>query len=403
MNTNQLQRILIVGGGFGGVRLAQLLGKKKNLQVKLVDPKSYMEYHAASYRLVTGRSPGEVCLPYADLLQGVNVELVRDAIETVDTKGKVAMGSFGALYPYDTIILAVGSETSYFGIQGVAENAFSINSADDALKLRRHLHDLFETAKNNPSANSTPLLHVVVIGGGASGVELSGEFASYMNQLAKNHGVDPSLISIDLIEAMPRLTPGLPAAMSVRILRQLQKLGVNVYLNRTVVREDVDQLFLKDMQMTVKTVVWTAGLKANAITSKIAGLPLDKRGRVQVDQFLRVPGADGMFAIGDIAATKYSGMAQTALHDAAYIAKVISGSESAYVPEAPAYAVPAGRNWAAVLYCGMRFYGFPGWLLRRGADFRAFLSLLPVVAAMRAFLSGWSTVESCPVCRAKGR
>lgn len=402
MNTTPTKRVLIVGGGFGGVRLAQILGKRRGMQVKLVDPKSYMEYHAAAYRLVTGRSPAEVCLPYADLLKGTNVELVRDTIETMDVQKKEATGTSGASYPYDVIVMAVGSESSFFGIKGVEEHAFGMNSVDDALKLRRHIHELFETAKTT-NDEKTPLLHVVVIGGGASGVELSGEFASYMKTLAVRHGVDPSLVSVDLIEAMPRLMPGLPEDMSGRILRRLQELGVNVYLNRSVIEEDVDKLFLKDMQMTVKTVVWTAGLKANAIASKIPGLLLDKRGRIQVDPYMRVPGADGMFAIGDIAVTKYSGMAQTALHDAEYVARVIAGSAKPYVPQPPAYAVPAGRNWAAVLYCGMRFYGFPGWMLRRAADFRAFLSLLPFPAAVRAFFAGWATVESCPVCRSKSR
>ncbi len=406
METNTKTRVLIVGGGFGGTKVAQILGRDSHFQVRLVDPKSYMEYHAATYRLTTGRSPLEVCIPYTELLKGTSAEVVKDAIASIDPQKRVAHGVTGITYEFDELVLAVGCESSYFGIQGVEQNAYSINSVDDALRLRRHLHDVFERSKTSTPEEKVPLLHVAVIGGGASGTELAGEFASYARTLAVRHGVDPSLVTVDLVEAMPRILPGLPEDMSARALQRLRSLGVNVYLNRTVVREEVDQLFLKDMQMTTKTVVWTAGLKASSLTAAIPGATLDKRGRIIVDEQLRAKGLENLYALGDVASTKYSGMAQTALADAAFIAgllqkKLRGQSVSSYGQPAPSYAVPVGPGYAVVLYHGMKFYGSLGWILRRAADFRAFLSLLPFLPAFKAFLAGMKTQESCPVCEQK--
>lgn len=393
------QKVLIIGGGFGGVKLAQALGNNKNFAVRLMDPKKFMEYHAATYRLTTGRSAKEVCIAYADLLKNSRTELVRDMAEHIDPEKKVVTGISGSTYNYDILVLALGCESSYFGIEGVEQNAFSINSVNDALKLRAHIHECFATVKKAERNDKTPLLHIAIVGGGASGVELAGEFAWYAHHLAAKHKVDPSLVTIDLIEAMPRLLPLLPESLSKKTLQRLRKLGVNVLLNRSVVKESVDSLFLKDMQMTTKTVVWTAGLKGNKLVASVTGLTLDKRGRVIVDDRLRAVGATDIFAIGDIASTKYSGMAQTALADAAYVASVLSEkNQKPYVQPAPAYAVPVGPQFAVVLFHGMKFSGRIGWFLRRAADARAFLAMLGPIDAFKAFLSGFRTQESCPIC-----
>lgn len=400
-----MHKILIVGGGFGGIKAAQELSKKRfsDVSIRLVDPKSYMEYHAAVYRLVTGRSTTEVCIPYADLLVGTNVELVRDAIIDIDAAGKVAKGKSGSQYNFDTLILATGSETSYFGIQGIAENAQGIKTVEEALELKTRLHDAFEEVKNSTAEDKNLSLRFVVIGGGASGVELAGELAWYGRKLAKCHSVDPSLISVDLIEAMPRILSTLPEAISQHAEKRLRSLGVNVHVNRSVVKEDVEQVYLKDMQMKSKTIIWTAGMKANALATAIKGLETDKRGRVIVDAMLRVPAHQHVYVIGDAASTKFSGMAQTALSDGAFAAKAIVATLKKkniphYHQPAPAYAVPVGPKWAAVLYHGMRFYGLIGWFLRRAADFRAFLALLPLSAAIRAFWGGETSLEVCEVC-----
>lgn len=397
MNTNT-HSVLIVGGGFGGIKAAQLLSRNKDISVRLIDPKSFMEYHAAVYRLVTGRSAVETCIPYTDLLRGTNVECVKDAVASIDLVAKTANGTSGSQYRYDSLILAVGSETTYFGIKGVQEHAYGIKTVDEALRLKRHINDVFVSVQSVAKEEKTPAMHIVVIGGGASGVELAGELASYTRKLARKHRVDASLITIDLIEAMPRVLPQLPENVSTRTLNRLRNLGVNVLLNRSVIREEADQLFLADMQMTAKTIVWTAGMKANRLASMVSGIETDKRGRAVVDQHLRLAQFPEVYVIGDAAATKYSGMAQTAIADAVYVSKHIvsllqNKTMQPYTQPAPAYSVPVGPRWAATVYHGMQFFGLVGWFMRRAADLRAFLSLLPVGPAVRAYLGGRTFID----------
>lgn len=398
-----MHRVLIVGGGFGGIKAAQDLSRSPEMSVRLIDPKSFMEYHAAVYRLVTGRSANETCIPYADLLRGTNVELVKDKVVTIDLALKTATGTSGSRYNYDSVILAVGSETSYFGIKGVQEHAYGIKTTDEALRLKRHIHEIFQSAKSLQPQEQSPALYIVVIGGGASGVELSGELASYARTRARKHGIDRSLIRIDLIEAMPRLLPALPERVSRKVLLRLTRLGVNVLLNRSVVREEAGELFLKDMQINSKTIIWTAGMKANRLASLIPGVQTDKRGCAIVDQYLALQGCPDAYVIGDAASTKYAGMAQTAIADAAFVARLIRAKAEGrtlapYVQPPPAYSVPVGPRWAATVYHGLQFFGSIGWFLRRAADLRAFLSLLPVAAALRTFIAGDTTIEECETC-----
>ncbi len=388
-----MHTIVIIGGGFGGVRLAQRLSHVSGVHIKLIDPKTYMQYYAANYRLATGGSALETCISYASLLKGDNVEHVKDAVASVDTAAGVAVGVSGSRYAYDTLVVASGSESSFFGIPGADEHSFGIRTADESLKLRTHMTEVFRAATTATPEEKTALLHFIVIGGGATGVELASELPAYTKKLAKIHGVDPSLITIDLIEAMPRVLGLLSERVSAKVLKRLHALGINVFLNRSVIREETAELVMKDMQMKSKTIIWTAGMKAARVTSSLAGLALDKRGRIVVDDRMHAQGFDNVFAIGDAASTKYSGMAQTAVADADYVAGAIAARVSAksvapYAQPMPAYSVPVGTGWAATVYHGITTFGRLGWMMRRAADLRAFLMFLPPKQAWAAFRAG---------------
>jgi NADH dehydrogenase len=185
------------------------------------------------------------------------------------------------------------------------------------------------------------------------------------------------------VEAGPRLLPGFPESFAKHVQKRLEKLGVAVFVNKPVVKEDANTLFFKDSDtIQAKTVIWTAGVKPNHLYSTIDGLVLDKHGRAAVDDFLQAEGWENVFVIGDAAATIYTGMAQTAIHDGAYAADVISKKIygkplTPYVPKKPFYIIPVGRGWAAFMYGRFCFYGRLCWWLRRMADARFFLSILP--------------------------
>ena len=399
-------KVLIVGGGFGGVKVAQILASKSTefVDIQLVDPKSYMEYHAASYCLVTGRSPMEVCLPYRELFQGLPVQVDSDTIDHVDPARKIARGRSGTQYHYDSLILALGAQPDTYGIPGVLENSFNVQSSMNALKLKRHLHDVFEKSFLRKKLSTIPRLHFVIVGGGATGVELSGEIAHYVQDVARAHGVDPTLSTVDLIEAGPSILSAFPEKLRQRITKRLHTLGVNIFLNRTITKEDFDGVHLTDADIRTKTVIWTAGMRGAELLSRIEGMKTDRKGRALVDDHLRATGLEDVYVIGDSASTKFAGMAQTALSDAVHVAQSIIAKEhhtkiKGYKQPSPSYAVPVGPNWAGVIYHDMTFSGYIGWILRRSADLRAFLALLPFRKALRAFIAGHTCIESCPVCR----
>lgn len=400
------KRVVIVGGGFGGIRCALDLVKlkRKDLRIILISDKPHLEYYGALYRIVAGHSPLSVCVPLRDIFEGKNVEVLCDTVTVINTKGKEICGASDSRYSYDHLVLAVGSEASFFNIPGVKELSFTMRSINDALKLKRHLHDIFEETKIANKEEDIPLTHIVIIGGGATGVELAGELAVYARDIAKKHRVEPqSLVTIDLIEALPRLLPGLSEGVSERVHRRLHELGVNIYLNRTVVKEEVEELHMKDMTMKTKTVIWTAGIQGNTLLSKIEGITLDKKGRVLVDEFLRAKGIDNVFVIGDAASTEYSGMAQTAVRDGNSVAQTI-GCLTAGEPLTssktvkPAYAIPIGPRWAIVVLGPLTLYGRLGWWLRRAADLKVFLSILPWRKAWSVFCADRKITEACEVC-----
>lgn len=402
---NEPKKIVIVGGGFGGLRAALDLEKRKlpDAKIILVSDKPHFEYHPALYRVVTGRSPLEVCVPLREIFHGKEVELVEDLIVGVNLKEKTLMGKSGSRYQFDFLVLALGSETTYFGIPGLKEFSLGFKSIPEALRLKRHLHEIFEKCKNDPAADKVCAAHILVVGGGASGVEVAGELAVYTRKLARDHGLDPGLVAVCLIEAAPRLLPMFPEEVSARADDRLRELDVNIFTNRAIVKEETQEIHLKDMNIKSQTLIWTAGVKPNHLYSEIQGFELDKKGRVLVDEHLEAKGFKDIFVIGDAAATPYSGLAQTAISDGRFAAEAIASRIEnrplkSYEPKKPSYALPIGPGWAVVIMGGFKIYGKIGWWIRRAADLRYFLSVLPLGKAILAFRSGKTLCESCAIC-----
>ena len=385
-----LKKILIVGGGFGGIRTALNLAKQKlpDVQITLISDRAHFEFHPALFRVVTGHAPEEVSISLADIFAGKNVTLVQDTITDVVPGEKMLTGASGAQYSYEYLVLGLGSETDYFNIPGLAELSFGFTTIDQALKLRHHLHDVFRRCHEEGTSEAKVCdAHIVIVGGGATGTELAGELAVYLRQLAKQYDFEPSLVTLDLIEAAPRLLGVVPERMSRRIAERLHKLGVNIFLNRSVIREEVETVFMKDMEMKTKTLIWAAGVKPNSLYCRIPGVSLTPKHRVEVDEFLQAKNLTGVFVIGDGASTPHTGMAQTALSDGAQVAdiiakKILGKTPLQYDDKSVVYAVPVGPHWAAVALGGMTFYGLPGWIMRQLADLRFFLSILPPTKAL---------------------
>ena len=407
VNSDDTQRILIIGGGFGGVSSALALERKRlpRTEITVVSDKSHFEYQPALWRAVTGKSPREVCIPLQEVFRDKKINFVRDAIEDIDIHRKIAQGSSGSQYHFDYALLALGSETAYFDIAGLKEFSFGFKSITEALRLKRHIHHLFETCSISLQDQEEDLcrMHFVVVGSGASGVEFAGGLAVYAKTLAKHHGVDDKLITIDLIEAAPRILPMFAENVSLRVSTRLRRLGINIFTNRPMEKESLEEVKVRGVAIKTETVIWTAGTKPNSLYQKINGLNFDKKGRVMVDEYLQTEGFPHIFVVGDGASTKYSGMAQTAIHDgqtvAANIGRSLRGKDLApYRPKKPYYAIPVGPGWAAAAIGPITLYGIAGWLVRRIADFRFFSSILPFRKAVAVFREGKTLCEACEIC-----
>lgn len=402
-----LKRAFIIGGGFGGIAAALDLERRRtpNLKIILVSNKPHFEYHAGLYRVVTGHSPLNVCIPIAEIIDGKNIEFVVDTIQSIDCQKKIAHGTSGSRHRFDYAVIALGAETAYFHIPGLKELSFGFKSITEALRLKRHLHRLFETC-SSPQVSpdeKVSLLHFVVVGAGASGVELAGELAHYTKNLAKQHQVDQTLITTDLIEAASRILPAFPREFSEKVDQRLRQLGVNIFTNRPMAKEEMEQISVRGMTMKTETVIWTAGVKPHSLYHTISGFTFDKKGRVVVDEFLQAEGFPNIFVVGDGASTPYSGLAQTAIRDgklaaANIVHSIMHNPLEKHQPKKPYYLLPVGPGWAATRVGPLAFYGFVGRFFRQLVDLRYFLSILPFRKAVTAFRSGRSLCESCDIC-----
>ncbi|MCD8507894.1 MAG: NAD(P)/FAD-dependent oxidoreductase [Candidatus Pacebacteria bacterium] len=393
MNTH----IIIVGGGFAGVRTALDLAHRfrhtDTIEITLISNYPFFEYYPAMYRVVTGSSPMRVQIPLGDIFEHTRVRLVHDTVERIDTATKTVICEGGETYVGDMLVLALGSEMNYFNIEGLEQVSFNFKSVHKALELKKHIHQLFERARPEEVDETLVALNFLVVGAGPSGVELAGELALYARALAQKHNIPESFISINLIQASSRILPTFPEEVSARATQRLRMLGVNVLPNRTLIQGKSWTALLKDMNMGTRTIIWTAGVKTNNVfQSLVDHFEFDGKGRVIVDEYLQAKGHEHIFIAGDNAATPFSGLAQTALYDGAYIARsieahVLGKKKTLYTPRPVAFDVPVGPGWAALVIGNRTFYGRLPWLVRHIIDFKFYLSILSLPKAWRAFFA----------------
>lgn len=371
------QKVLVVGGGFGGVRLAQRLAKNPDFAVTVVSPRSWLEYYGALYRIIRSDAFSRVCVPLSEMLPK-SVTTMIDAIESVDTTKKTAQGRLGS-YAYDILVLAPGAEPAYFGIPGMKENALTMGHVGEAVHLRRHFDALLTNHLTLSQHQKETSERVLVIGGGPTGVETAAELVVHLEDLRKR---PPHII---LIEAADRILPSMPEIVSKRSHARLEKIGVQVMVGKKVTGCLPGTLQLADSEIEAGTIVWTAGVKANSLLAKVTGLQLDPKGRALVDGELRAQGVQNVFVLGDCAKTQYAGMAQTAIYDADFVAKILSGRPRTYAAPKPKFALPIGERWAAVVFGPLNVFGLLGYAMRLAADLKVFLALTHPVAAAKHF------------------
>jgi NADH:ubiquinone reductase (H+-translocating) len=389
-------RVVIVGGGFGGVMAALQLSKDKRFHITLISDHPDFRYYPTLFRTATGGRRIISSIPLSELFMGKSVNIVEDKVVTVDKKGHSVTTEKDATFPYDAVIFGLGVQTNYFNIEGLQEFSYGIKTLQDAEELKQHLHDqLIDEHK--------PDLNYVVVGGGPTGIELAGALPSYLRRISRQHGVHRRAIHVDLVEAAPRLVPRMPKDVSKRLAKQLRKLGIKLYLGSTVQAQTADALMVNGKPIRSHTVIWTAGVANHPFFTEHE-FQLAPNRKVRVDQYLQ--NEPGVYVIGDNADTPYSGMAQTALRDGAFVAhnliRLANNKEPrSYTAKKPIYVFPAGDRWAAVMWGNIRIYGYTGYLLRRMADLIAYHDYAPWRIANKRWLADYDSEDQCLVCASK--
>ncbi len=368
--------ITIVGGGFGGVKAALDLSKNKAAHITLITDKPDFQYYPALYSTVTGHSHLESWVPLGKIFAGHNnVDIVIDTITTINKASKSITATSGTVYTYHSLILALGSVTTFFGIEGLDQYAYGIKSASEIAALKQHLLSQFSM----PNAADKNFL---VVGAGPTGVELASALGTYLRHLEKHYKKPEPKITITLIEAAPRVLPRMSEAASSMVERRLKKLGVHVELNKKVESETADTLIVNGKPIKSHTVIWTSGVANHPFFAANADqFEFAPNHKVVVDSHLR--SGDHVYVIGDNAATQFSGLAQTALRDGIYVARhLLHKSKKKYTAKMPPVVVPVGENWAIFEYKKLRFAGVLGALIRRAADFVGYSDILPFGQAL---------------------
>lgn len=323
-------RVVIVGGGFGGLNVAKHLPANQ-FQVVLFDKHNYHTFQPLLYQVATaGLQPDAIAGPLRNQFQKrKDFEFRMLKVLSVNPERSTVTTSAGEL-EYDYLVIANGAKSNYFGNKQMEQLALPLKSLPDALDLRSQLMQLFEWAiiNDNPAIQDH-ILNIVLIGGGPTGVEMAGALAELKKYiLPKDYPrLDFTRMHIYLIEGMDRLLPAMSAQASARAKKDLEKMGVDIRLNAMVQSYDGETVTLKNGE-TLQSfcVVWTAGVTGDVLP----GLPgaWVEKGRILTDEYCRVKGSRNVFAIGDIAAMKtaeypkgHPGLAQPAIQMGRYIGK----------------------------------------------------------------------------------
>lgn len=391
--TKNKNNVLIVGGGFGGVKAALDLSKDDRFTVTVLTDNLNFRYNPTLYHTATGGLEAQSNIPLEIIFKDRPITLVQGRAAKLDRSSKTIETEDGKKYRYDTLIMGLGMVTNYFGIQGLPEFSYGIKSLDEVERFKAHLHQqLTDDHKLD--------LNYIVVGGGPTGIELAGALPDYIKKISKAHGIKHKAVHIDLVEGNKTLVPRMPKLIGKAIARQLRHQGVKLYLGVTVAGQTADSLMLGDKALPSHTVVWTAGM-ANAPFYKANGFTIADHGKVGVDQYLAAE--PNIYVVGDNNNTQYSGMAQTAIRDGMFVAENLrraadGKSMLAYKPKKPIYVLPAGPDWAAVQWGKVQLFGKLGWALRSAADYLGYHDVEPWWEAAEQWMTEFGTEESCPTC-----
>lgn len=376
--------IVIVGGGFGGLQAAQALDKAP-AEITLIDRRNFHLFQALLYQVATGGlSPANIAAPLRSVLKKQrNTRVILGEVTGFDVAQKQVLAGDERI-PYDTLIVAAGAGSHYFGHPEWETHAPGLKSIEDATEIRRRVLSAFERAEiAHDEAVRNRLLTFVVVGAGPTGVEMAGAISELARYTLRRdfRAINPALARIILIEGFERVLPSFVAPLSASAEQALKKMGVEVWTQAKVKDIQADHLLVErnedEQRIDTQTVVWAAGVRASHLGQLLAnacGAALDKSGRVIVQKDLSLSGQPNIFVIGDLAAcaqpdgSYLPGVAPVAMQQGDHVARVIR-ARLAGIADPPAFRyhdsgvmATIGRAAAVVDLRWLRFSGWFAWL-----------------------------------------
>ena len=365
-------RVVILGCGFGGLWAAQGL-RRAQVDVTVLDRTNHHLFTPLLYQVATaGLSAPSISAPIRHILSGqANATVLLGEAADIDVAARKVRLQDGEEISYDRLIVATGSVNTYFGNDAWAPHAPALKTLDDAMNIRRRVLLAFEHAeRETDAARRAQWLTFVVIGAGATGVELAGTLAEIARRTL--HGefrrFDPRNTRVVLVEGTDRVLPPYPPELSEKARLQLERLGVTVWLGKRVTGIDAEGVTLGAERLASRNVLWAAGVTSSPLGRSL-GAPLDRAGRVQVEPDLSVPGHPEILVVGDLAAVEgVPGIAPAAKQMGRLAARNVIQSlnnEKTFPFEYRDYGQLAtiGRNAAVATIGRLRFSGYPAWLL----------------------------------------
>jgi NADH dehydrogenase len=377
-------KVVIIGGGFGGLYAAQSL-RGAPVNVTLLDKRNFHLFQPLLYQVATGGlSPANISAPLrAVLKRQANTEVLLAEVTDIDVNGKRVILREGDAPPYDTLIVASGARHHYFGRPDWEPNAPGLKTIEDATEIRRRILLAFESAERAAETHIQKMhLTFVIIGGGPTGVEMAGAISELARHtLRKNfRNINPAHARILLLEGADRVLPPYPPELSAKAERSLQRLGVEVWTSAKVTDVQPNKVMVQRSigteQIDSTTVIWAAGVLASPlgkILSQATGAEVDRAGRVTVQADLTLPGHPEVFVIGDLALAKdhsgkaLPGIAPVAIQQGKYVADMIRRRINGkpvrpFVYQDKGTMATIGRGYAVALIFGLRLSGWLAWM-----------------------------------------
>jgi NADH dehydrogenase len=370
-----MKKVVIIGGGFGGLTTAKELAKK-DFNITVIDKTNHHLFQPLLYQVATAAlSPADIAIPIRSIFsKNKNVEILLGEVKSINKENKKVYFN-GSEIEFDYLIVATGSRHSYFGKDEWEKYAPGLKTLNDALKIRENILLSLETAeKEKDSVRRQKYLNFVIIGGGPTGVELAGAISEIVNQnlITDFRNIDASMTKVYMIEALPNILSSYPESLSNQALEDLKNLQVEVILNEKVTDINENGVKVGNRFIETKNILWAAGNQTLPLI-KTLGTETDRLGRVIVNDNLSINEDNNIFVIGDAAAFKdekgeqLPAIAPVAIQQGKYVAKIIAEgligkSHKKFIYKDRGTMATIGKAKAVAVIKGFKLSGLIAWL-----------------------------------------